>query len=136
MNTETESKTTENHRPSAQWWLILLCCVCVLYGFHVRFMATTHTVVNHPIRGDAAYYFAYAWNLKHWGVYSSHPPSDSSPNKPDALRSPGFPMFASLFMTNDRGASLRHVIIAQTLLQVLSFLLLTYVFIRLLGWAW
>jgi 4-amino-4-deoxy-L-arabinose transferase-like glycosyltransferase len=54
-------------------------------------------VVDEPLRADAGEYFAYAYNLHNYGVYSLHegwldPPPRKAPTA-DKVRSPGYPLF-------------------------------------------
>lgn len=75
--------------------------VIVLLGAFLRLQATAHTIVELPIRADAAHYFWYAYNLHRYGTYSHQPPvSDSTETDPvpDSLRAPGYPLLISLLM--------------------------------------
>lgn len=116
---------------------LLLIIMVVTFGLHARFVVSTQTIVEHPIRADASDYYHYAKNLKDNSIYSRQAASGMGQlPEPDALRSPGFPAFASLFMSKDRGASIVDVVNAQTVIQILAFLLLTIVFISMLGIWW
>ncbi len=112
-------------------WILL--GIIVLYGAHIRHIVVSQTVVNNPVRADAFEYYHYAKNLKQQNMYSR----ESTPEpKPDALRSPGFPFFASLFFQDSTEATLKNVLSSQTILQFLCLLLLTIVIIKLLGLYW
>ena len=116
---------------------LFLIGIIILYGCHLRYLATAHTEVYFPIRADAQDYFHYAKNLREQGVYSRQAAAESgAPPRPDALRSPGFPAFAAIFMRADIGASVQGVLVVQTLLQVACFLLLSITVVKSLGIAW
>lgn len=122
-------------RQALLWFLVVSA---VLYGLQLRYMVITQTEVVQPIRADARDYFNYANNLSRWHVYSRqsvHEFSTVAP-KPDAVRKPGFPFFASLFVSDTPEKSLRNTLIAQTCLQVICFLLLTISVLQMLGKAW
>lgn len=104
----------------------------------LRLQATLHTEVDLPIRSDAADYFWYAFNLKEYGVYSREPPAErSTAPAPDALRSPGYPLFlASLMEHPPTRASLVRVPMAQALLGILVTFLAFAAARRVLGDRW
>ena len=116
----------------------LLIGVSVLYGMHIRYANIKLTEVDNPIRSDALDYFNYAKNISEYSVFSRQFVNNSNrkPPEPDSLRSPGFPIFASLFMSGDYDASIRRTLIAQSVLQFLSFLLLSIVLLYSLGVYW
>lgn len=74
----------------------LLLLLTVIFAGALRVHTVLETDIRHPVRADAADYVFYALNLKHFGIYSrdrgGFPPSDFVPD-PDALRSPGYPLF-------------------------------------------
>ncbi|WP_181376315.1 glycosyltransferase family 39 protein [Novimethylophilus kurashikiensis] len=63
----------------------------------MRLNATFHTTVLAPLRADAGEYFSYAYNLRHYDVYSRQPifqaPDQQHTLHPDAVRSPGYSLF-------------------------------------------
>jgi 4-amino-4-deoxy-L-arabinose transferase-like glycosyltransferase len=107
----------------------------ILLGLFLRLAAYQDTVIASPIRADAADYFNYAKNMEQWGIYSRLDGTEAPP-PPDAMRNPGFPAFAALFMADDENASVANVLLAQTILQILVFLLFSFLLIRTLGLAW
>lgn len=117
-------------------WFVL--ALTVLFGVHLRMVAYTDTQIENPIKADARDYFAYALNLENWNVFSKNFVAPGSPEAPapDALRSPGFPYFGKFFVAGDVETMLANTLKAQTVLQVLAFLLLTWVFIEFLGVGW
>jgi 4-amino-4-deoxy-L-arabinose transferase-like glycosyltransferase len=63
-----------------------------------------NTKVRVPIRADAKDYFMYAYNLKYRNVYSrdiGNYLNNGETVRPDAVRSPGYPIILTLFMKND-----------------------------------
>lgn len=75
---------------------LMLALILALAAF-IQLTVVSRTVVDNPLRADAGQYFSYAFNLKHYGVYSSAPtwrdePSEVAPVA-DKLRSPGYPLF-------------------------------------------
>ncbi len=86
-------------------FLLLLILVAIMGGgFLLRFQAVTYTEVDNPIRADAAKYLSYTYNLKNFGVYTHSNSGSISGNpqllKPDALVTPGYPLFLALFLGN------------------------------------
>jgi 4-amino-4-deoxy-L-arabinose transferase-like glycosyltransferase len=108
-------------------WIGLI--VVILLGAFLRLEATIHTVVVHPLRADAAKYFTYAFNLRHFGVYSGEPAYAQGSNMPapDAIRSPGYSLSLVPFageMPTDR------TVLNITLMQaVLGVLAIPFVFV-------
>lgn len=100
-----------------------------LLGLVLRLGALQGSVVEDPVRGDAASYFSYAVNLETTGVYSRGLPSvlGGAPVSADATVPPVFPLFVAAFLGEEwrsatmEGvyASIRPVLLAQALLSVL-----------------
>jgi 4-amino-4-deoxy-L-arabinose transferase-like glycosyltransferase len=136
----SQTDTTKNLSPASSikittliaWMLI---AASIVYGIHLRVTTVTYTVVDHPIRADAADYYFYAKNLSEQSVYSKQR-NNQIPLEPDALRSPGFPLFASWFYQDDIEGTVKNTIFAQTIVQIVCFLLLSITLIRLLGVPW
>ncbi len=114
---------------------VVLLIIIIAYGVLARWAVIENTVIDHPIRADAAQYFLYAKNLSTFSTYSR----DRTPNdglQKDAFVSPGFPFFASLFYQGDTMNSVTPVLKAQTVLQCITFLILTILCWWLFGiWA-
>lgn len=74
-------------------WIGLIVILALL----VREYFVLVAVVDFPIRGDIREYVDYAWNLRHYGVFSMLAPGATTP-LPDAYRSPGYPWLLALCM--------------------------------------
>jgi 4-amino-4-deoxy-L-arabinose transferase-like glycosyltransferase len=115
------------------WIIISLLIIIVLIGADLRLQSVIHTRIVEPvIRADARDYMLYAYNLKNFGVYSrsdvgliprgegagaSHP-------APDAVRTPGYPLFLSLFVGHEvTGQTVDVILLAQAVLGILTILL-------------
>lgn len=101
--------------------LVLILCLSAF----VQLTVVSRTIVDYPLRADAGEYFAYAFNLKHYGVYSSaktwaEPPSEVAP-APDKMRSPGYPLFLRLAGSPEPTEAYVHrITLLQAALGVLS----------------
>lgn len=73
------------------FWLAAMILIAAV-ATYLRVGAVTNTVIDAPIRADAAEYYFYAYNLSRHGVYSKTPVGQGRP-VPDAVRSPGYPLF-------------------------------------------
>ncbi|MFK5892377.1 MAG: hypothetical protein QM504_04050 [Pseudomonadota bacterium] len=104
---------------------LLLIVVIVLYGTLAKWTVINNTIVDNPIRADALDYFLYAKNLSSFSTYSRERTIDTTKPNKDALRSPGFPYFASLFYSGENKGSVVAVLKAQTILQSFCFVLLS-----------
>ncbi|MCK5716954.1 MAG: glycosyltransferase family 39 protein [Thiomargarita sp.] len=109
-------------------WFLLT--IIVLIGLEFRLQAVMYTEVNQPIRADAKDYIAYAHNISQFQTYSR----SFSSQKPDAVRSPGYPIFLTVFLDKHiSNNSLYHVLLAQVVLSTLTILLVYSLFATLLG---
>jgi len=122
-------------------WVTLLVFVCILFlGFYLRIGSATETVVINPLRADAGNYFTYAYNLRYKHTYSREIGSMrdlSSPVTPDDQRSPGYPLFLTLFLDGLSFQSFVHkVVITQAILSALTIIVAFLLFKSFLPHAW
>ncbi len=119
-------------------WILITCIIAL--GLTMRLQVISQTEVEHPVRADAEKYVLYAYNLNHFNVYThndagihGHPEQ----LKPDALVTPGYPLFLSLFVGNDFTQDQYYaVLFNQAILSTLTILLSYLLFLRLgKGWA-
>ncbi len=141
---------TDGNAPSCRLLILVGWCflvILVIYGVHLRNVAYCQTKIYKPIRADAFDYFQYAKNVSWYGVYSrqSRLLEGQITPKSDALRSPGFPAFASLFMPSYTMATtpntpirdpVRLTLLVQSVVQFISFSALTIMLIKFLGVGW
>jgi|WetSurMetagenome_2_1015567.scaffolds.fasta_scaffold16424_2 4-amino-4-deoxy-L-arabinose transferase-like glycosyltransferase len=115
-------------------WLGLL--LIILLASWLRVGAVTGTIVDHPIRADAYDYVRYASNLLKYKIYSRSFSPQTSPD-PDALRSPGYPWFLTLFASADDNPitfnNYINLLLTQAVLGVLTVLLTFLAAFRLGG---
>lgn len=120
------SPAASNELQTTRLWTMLALVIVTAIGFHLRVQTVHQTQTPNPIIADARDYFAYAFNLRHHGVYSRSVETFTNPSarpEPDALRSPGYPAFLSLFMGKPVDQStLKHIKWAQALLSTLAIL--------------
>lgn len=83
-----------SREPAWTWVVIVTFSVLALV---LRLYYVNVAIVDHPIRGDATAYYAYAWNLLHHGMFSQVFPGDGAP-LPDSYRDPGYPLLIAAVM--------------------------------------
>jgi hypothetical protein len=123
-----------------RWCLLIAMLMVFLIGLFLRLESGVDTVVVGPLRADAGNYFAYAYNLRHFGVYSMENKTSmdlASTVNPDALRPPGYPLLLTLFMDNSNIEKvLGKIVVAQVLLSALTVVLSFLFFRRLVPASW
>ena len=110
----------------------------VLLAFEQRYQAIDKTVVENPLRGDAFRYFVIAHNINNYGVYSSDEGGLRGAEyvHPDAVISPGYPLFMSAFLRDrEQESDFQQLLMAQALLGTLT-VLITFFIARLMLPLW
>jgi hypothetical protein len=124
IHCEKQSPNTARIRLSKPRWVLALLAITVLALF-LRISFVLNTVIDHPIRGDAAQYFAAAWNL-----VNHHTLSIVQPGSPiisgDSFRDPGYPILLAFWpcIFGDTGPWYAATLITQALLGALCIPLL------------
>ena len=121
---------------SRHFFAIVLTLIVIL-GAMLRLQAVIYTEVDSPIRADAAQYFLCAYNLKFFGVYTHSDTGvrgNPSALKPEAFRTPGFPLFLMPFLDRDIGKTNYYgILLSQALLSTLTILLAYFLFAAIGG---
>jgi 4-amino-4-deoxy-L-arabinose transferase-like glycosyltransferase len=120
---------------------LIACAAVLLMSAWIQSQVVAHTQVDTPIRADAANYVAYAYNLRHFGVFS-HSPTwqyDATTGRPapDKLTLPGYPAFLSLWLEGKPDmAFVQRVVTMQMLLGVATCALVLLLALRVLPFGW
>lgn len=109
-------------------------------GLELRVQSVRLTIVDGPIRADAKDYVSYALNLAHFGVYSRGDGilrGETAAAAPDALRSPGYPLFlAAILGDNPPFSALQTVLLVQAFLSALTVLICYFLLRTMVTWPW
>ena len=99
----------------------------------MRLEAINGTAIDDDLRADAGFYYLYALHLKYHHVFSGAPFDSTRIPKPDAVRSPGYPLFLTPFVTvPPTDLMVWKIQFAQALLGSLTVLVMLAVFHRLM----
>jgi 4-amino-4-deoxy-L-arabinose transferase-like glycosyltransferase len=137
MNPPHEQATPPQQTRICRLLLVLILCLSAL----IQLIVVTKSEIVSPLRNDGGQYFAYAYNLHKYGVYSlAHTWQQTQPAPapvPDNLRPPGYPLFLLMVGTPEpTDAYLRRVSLAQAALGVLSVWLVYLIAGNFLGRSW
>lgn len=107
------------------YWPIALIALTAL-AMTMRWYYASTAVVLDPIRGDAAQYYSYAFNLANHAVFSKQPLGSPSIT-PDSYRDPGYPVFLAAWMIilGSGDAWYAAVLLTQAVLGALTVTLAT-----------
>lgn len=82
---------------SKSWhWPAALLAITIL-ATALRLYYVTTALILDPVRGDAAQYYSYAWNIAHHATFAKDAPG-SLVLHPDNFRDPGYPLFLATWM--------------------------------------
>ena len=115
---------TTDPTSSNRWFWPLALFAITLLALVLRVYYVRTAVVDHPVRGDATQYYAYAWNLSQHGVFAKDAPGAATIT-PDNYRDPGYPLFLSVWMKalGSADAWYAAVLLCQALLGALAVIL-------------
>jgi hypothetical protein len=121
---EKQSSNSARTGLSKPRWVLALLAITVLALF-LRINFVLNAVIDHPIRGDAAQYFAAAWNLVHHHTLSIVQPGSPTISG-DSFRDPGYPILLAFWLCifGDTGPWYAATLITQALLGALCIPLL------------
>jgi 4-amino-4-deoxy-L-arabinose transferase-like glycosyltransferase len=115
----------------------ILLAVVVLFGALLRFEAVLGTEVDAPFRADAGKYVQYAYNLKYFGTYTYSQDAmrgEVAKLKPDAMATPGYPLFLALLIDPTVSkSSYYRILLTQAALSTVTILLAYFLFAALAG---
>ena len=126
---------TSGEKPRGASLLTLVALTIIVgIGFSLRYQAFSESDLSRYPNGDAAKYLLYAYNLKNFGIYSMSDmamlPADTNSStarevlQPDALVSPGLPLFISRFLGGEYTEEQRdRILFAQVFLSSATILL-------------
>jgi 4-amino-4-deoxy-L-arabinose transferase-like glycosyltransferase len=107
-------------RVAPRFWVL---GAILLLALDLRVESVLHSVVDGPVRADARDYVMYAYNLERHGIYSAAGTwqPDAPAPAPDAMRSPLYPLFLTLFLDQPPTVdNLRAALLGQALLGTLT----------------
>ena len=127
-------------RKPASWGLLATLVLTIIIGFYLRNESASETRVVSPLRADTRDYYMYAYNLRHKQSYSRDISSLTDveyPVTPDAVRSPGYPLFLSIFVDGPPdNRTISKIVFAQMILSTLILVLAFCLYTRFLSDFW
>ena len=118
---------------------ILIVIGVFVTGLYLRIDMVDKTLVDTPIRADAAEYVLYAYNLENYGIYSQQRPNqiENDMPLPDAYRTPGYSLFLLPFLKiYHLPKMIVSVVLAQAVISALTVLTAFVFFRSFLSWPW
>jgi 4-amino-4-deoxy-L-arabinose transferase-like glycosyltransferase len=97
--------------------IILILCLIFILALIIRIEYVRHSINDIPIIRDARHYVVYGYNLARHGTFSKEFPSDHP--RPDAFRSPGYPLLIALSFLISGEDGYSFAIYTQTALSAL-----------------
>lgn len=120
-------------RKAGLWGTFILFGITLIVGFYLRSESWIGTTVMRPIQSDSSDYFYYAYNMRYHQTYSRSIRQARDSNykiTPDALRSPGYPLFLMPIIDGPpAGKLIKRIQLYQMLISCLT-LILTFFFFR------
>src|SRR3954464_138262 len=100
---------------------VMAVSVVVAVALLLRWYYVVTALVDNPIRGDAAQYYSYAWNLLNHHVFSMAKPG-AELVVPDSYRAPGYPLLLAGWMAlvDDFDLWVGAVVLTQCILGALT----------------
>lgn len=127
-------------RKPTSWGLLAMLVLTIIIGFYLRNKSGSETQVVSPFRADTRDYYMYAYNLRHKQSYSRDISSlidVRHPVTPDAVRSPGYPLFLSIFVDGPPdNRTIAKIVFAQMILSNLVLVLAYFLYICFLSDSW
>jgi len=133
--------------PKRHRWISAGLLVMIFFvGLFLRFESVQKTyVIDHfkarvDAASDATQYFMYAFNLRHKNTYSreiGNPNDLRSHVTPDAVRTPGYPLFLTMFVNSlPNREMINRILIAQAVMSSVTIILSYFFFSSYLSIFW
>lgn len=127
-------------RESKLWGPLGIIVLTIIFGFYLRIESGFGTRVVHSFRADARDYYMYAYNLRQKHTYSRDITSLKDTEHAvtsDAVRSPGYPLFLSIFVDGPPdNRTIATIVFAQVLVSSWVLALAFYFYYRFLPGYW
>jgi 4-amino-4-deoxy-L-arabinose transferase-like glycosyltransferase len=141
MSGKTSSMEHQGVMKKHNSWLVLFVLGgIVVCGFYLRNGSIHGTKVTYPVSRDAQEYFMYAFNFRHKHTYSrdvATPDNLKSPVISDAVRSPGYPLFLTLFVDGlPHDKMIKQIVFSQMIISTLTILVAFFFFRSFLSDFW
>jgi hypothetical protein len=119
---------------------LLILSSFFLFGLYLRIESILETKVTHHLVRDDKDYYMYSYNLRHHHIYSKEVVSSKNSStiiSPDAVRTPGYPLFL-LFFVDDlpNEKIINKILISHAILSTLTLLFAFFFFQGFLPIYW